>query len=122
MTKTHPDTNTGDKNTGQADTASIMSESVSFFFSQTCPIFPSSCRFMGSKMGAGPSITSNISVSNLMLRCEWILKQAEEAPGKACAGPPGPAAGLNKYAAERTCWQLGPDMAAVVCVVALRGR
>lgn len=38
---------------------------------------------MGSKMGAGPSITSNISVSNLMRRCEWILKQAEEAPGKA---------------------------------------
>lgn len=77
---------------------------------------------MGSKMGAGPSITSNISVSNLMRRCEWILKQAKEAPGKAWAEPPGPAAGLNKYAAERTCWQLGPEMAATVCVVALRGR
>ena len=75
---------------------------------------------MGSKMGAGPSITSNISVSNLMRRCEWILKQAGEAPGVACAGPPGPAAGLNKYAAEQTCRQLGPDMAAAVCVVALR--
>lgn len=68
---------------------------------------------MGSKVGAGPSIASNISVSNLMRRCEWILKQA---------GPPGPAAGLNKYAAEQTCRQLGPDMAAAVCVVALRGR
>lgn len=79
-----------------------------FFFSPTCPIFPSFCRFMGSKMGAGPSITSNISVSNLMRRCEWILKQAGEAPGEACAGPPGPAAGLNKYAAEQTCRQLGP--------------
>lgn len=73
-------------------------------------------------MGAGPSITSNISVSNLMLRCEWILKQAGEAPGEACVGPPGPAAGLNKYAAEQTCRQLGPDMAAAVCVVALLGR
>lgn len=77
---------------------------------------------MASKMGAGPSITSNISVSNLMRRCEWILKQAGEAPGEARAGPPGPAAGLNKYAAEQTCRQLGPDMAAAVCVVALRGR
>lgn len=71
-------------------------------------------------MGAGPSITSNISVSNLMRRCEWILKQAGEAPGEACAGPPGPAAGLNKYAAEQTCRQLGLDTAAAVCVVALR--
>lgn len=77
---------------------------------------------MGPKVGAGPSITSNISVSNLMRRCEWILKQAREAPGKARAGPPGPAAGLNKYAAEQTCWQLGPEMAAAVCVVALRGH
>ena len=74
---------------------------------------------MGSKMGAGPSITSNISVSNLMRRCEWILKQAREAPGEACAGQPAPAAGLNKYAAEQTCRQLGLDMAAAVYVVAL---
>ncbi|KAM3613314.1 uncharacterized protein V6R79_023994 [Siganus canaliculatus] len=51
--------------------------------------------------------------------CEWILKQAREAPGEACAGPPGPAAALNKYCAERTCRQLRPDMAAAVCVVAL---
>lgn len=42
-------------------------------------------------------------------------------PGEAHAGPPGPTAGLNKYAAQQTCWQLGPDMAAAVCVVALRG-
>lgn len=42
-------------------------------------------------------------------------------PGEAQAGPLGPTAGLNKYAAQQTCWQLGPDMAAVVCVVALRG-
>lgn len=30
--------------------------------------------------------------------------------GKACTRPPGPAAaaGLNKYVAEGTCWQLGP--------------
>lgn len=55
----------------------------------TCPISPSSCRFMHLKVGAGPSITSNISVSNLMRRCEWILKQAGEAPGEACAGLPG---------------------------------
>lgn len=88
--------------------------------SPTCPIFPCSCWFIGLKMGAGPSITSNISVSNLMRRCEWILKQAGEAPGEACAGPPGPAAGLNKYAAEQTCRQLGLDTAAAVCVVALR--
>lgn len=77
---------------------------------------------MGSNAGAAPSITSNISVSNLMRRCEWILKQAGEAPGEAFAGPPGPAAGLNKYAAEQTCRQLGPDMAAAVCVVALQGH
>lgn len=90
--------------------------------SPACPIFPCSCWFIGLKMGVGPSITSNISVSNLMRRCEWILKQAGEAPGEACAGPPGPAAGLNKYAAEQTCRQLGLDTAAAVCVVALRGR
>lgn len=42
-------------------------------------------------------------------------------PGEAHAGPPGPMAGLNKYAAQQTCWQLGPDMAAAVCVVASRG-
>lgn len=42
-------------------------------------------------------------------------------PGEARAGPPGPTAGLNKYAAQQTCWQLGPDMAAAVCVVASRG-
>lgn len=42
-------------------------------------------------------------------------------PGEAHAGPPGPTAGLNKYAAQQTCWQLRPDMAAAVCVVALRG-
>lgn len=42
-------------------------------------------------------------------------------PGEAHARPPGPVAGLNKYAAQQTCWQLGPDMAATVCVVALRG-
>lgn len=75
-------------------------------------------------MGVGPSITSNISVSNLMRRCEWILKQAGEAPGEApgeaCAAPPGPAAGLNKYAAEQTCRQPGLDTAAAVCVVASR--
>lgn len=104
------------------NTSCIMSESVTFLFSPTCPIFPSSCSFIGSKMGAGPSITSNISVSNLMRRCEWILKQAGEAPGEACAGPPGPAAGLNKYTAEQICRQLGPNMAAAVCVVALQGR
>lgn len=70
------------------------------------------------KTGVGPSITSYISVSNLMPRCEWILKQAKKrAPppllpsGKACTRPPRPAAaaaGLNKYVAEGTCWQLGP--------------
>lgn len=43
-------------------------------------------------------------------------------PARPAWGPPGRAAGLNKYAAERTCWQLGPDMAAAVCVVALRVR
>lgn len=84
--------------------------------------FPAPAGLWVQKVGVGPSITSNISVSNLMRRCEWILKQAREAPGKACAGPPGPAAGLNKYAAEQTCWQLGPEMAAAVCVVALQGR
>lgn len=42
-------------------------------------------------------------------------------PGEVRAGPPGPTAGLNKYAAQQTCWQLGPDMAAAVCVVASRG-
>lgn len=42
-------------------------------------------------------------------------------PGEAHAGPPGPTAGLNKYAAQQTCWQLGPNMAAAVCVVASRG-
>jgi len=62
-----------------------------------------------------------------MRRCEWILKQASEAPGEAApgeahAGRPGPAAGLNKYGAEQTCRQLGPDMAAAVCVVDLRGH
>lgn len=91
------------------------------FFRTTWPIFPSSPRFMGSKMGVSPSITSNISVSNLMHRCEWILKQAGEAPGEVCAEPPGPAAGLNKYTSEQTCRQLGPDMAIAVCVVALQG-
>lgn len=73
-------------------------------------------------MGASPSITSNISVSNLMHRCEWIFKQAGKAPAEACAGPLRPEAGLNKYTAEQTCRQLGPDMAAAVCVEALRGH
>lgn len=117
VTKTQPDTNIYElenKNTAQTalclsnKTPPVSCQLFFFFFSPTCPIFPSFCRFMGSKMGAGPSITSNISVSNLMRRCEWILKQAGEAPGEACAGPPGPAAGLNKYAAEQTCRQLGP--------------
>lgn len=40
----------------------------------------------GFKPGAGPSITSNISVRNLMRRCEWILKQVGEAPRR---GPRG---------------------------------
>ena len=111
------------KNTGQTGLClSNKTPPVSCLNLSPCPLFPSSRRFMGSKMGAGPSITSNISVSNLMRRCEWILKQAGEAPGEACAGPPGPAAGLNKYAAEQTCRQLGPDMAAAVCVVASRGH
>lgn len=54
-----------------------------------------------------------------MRRCEWILKQAGEAPGEARAARPEPAAGLNKYAAEQTCRQLGLNMAATVCVVGL---
>lgn len=126
VTKTQPDTNICAAREYKHSTVisnktlPVSCLSPSPFFSPTCPIFPGSCSFMGSKMGAGPSITSNISVSNLMRRCEWILKQAGEAPGVACAGPPGPAAGLNKYAAEQTCRQLGPDMAAAVCVVALR--
>lgn len=80
------------------------------------------------KTGVSPSITSYISVSNLMPRCEWILKQAKKPPapaaGRACTRPPGrpAAAGLNKYVAEGTCWQLGPRYAAAVCVVASRGR
>lgn len=41
---------------------------------------------MGSEMGVGPSITSYISVSNLMPRCEWILKQAKEAPRQGLRG------------------------------------
>lgn len=50
------------------------------------PVTPATlclCSFIGSRVGAAPNITSNISVSNLMLRCEWILKQAGEAPGEA---------------------------------------
>lgn len=47
---------------------------------------------------------------------------SREAPGEAGAGPPGPAAGLHKYAAEQTCRQLGPNMAAAVFVVPLRWR
>lgn len=99
-----------------------MSESVTFFSHQHVQYFSAPAGLWVQKVGAGPSITSNVSVSNLMRRCEWILKQAGEAPGEACTGPPGPAAGLNKYAAEQTCRQLGPDMAAAVCVVALRGH
>lgn len=63
------------------------------------------CRFRC--VGAGPNITSNISVSNLMPRCERILKQAREAPGEVVCGRSGSRQkGLNKHAARQICQQL----------------